>query len=187
MKGTIMIDKYPILKNHLTTLRKTSKDKNHKDNIDFMTQSRLSVINFDAVAREYAKIHHLKVLPTSNDAVFIDCDKIIFIEFKNGIMSKEERIKLKEKIYDSVLMLLDILDQKINYSREHIQYILVYNSEKNSRVSIGKAIAKMAGKHFVELGLDKFKGFCAQDVYTYTKEEFEQEFVNVYEPKSIIE
>ena len=178
-----MIDKYPILQNHLTTLRKTSKDKNHKDNIDFMTNSKLSVVNFDAVAREYARKHNLKFLPTSNDAVFIDRDNIIFIEFKNGIISKEERVKIKEKIYDSVLMLLDILDEKIIYGRNNIKYILVYNNEKNSRVAIGKSIAKMAGNHFVELGLDKFKGFCLKDVYTYTKEEFEQEFVNVYDTK----
>lgn len=184
MKGMLMIDKYPILKEHLTTLRKTSKDKNHKDTVDFMTQSKLSVVNFDAVAREYAKTHHLKMLPTSNDAVFIDDNKIIFIEFKNGIMSKEERLKIKEKIYDSVLMLMDILDKKISYSRENIQYILVYNSEKNSRVAIGKSIAKMAGNHFVELGLAKFKGFCLKDVYTFTKEEFKRAFVDVYDKES---
>lgn len=32
----INIDEYPILKEHITTLKKTSKDNNHKNNIEYV-------------------------------------------------------------------------------------------------------------------------------------------------------
>ena len=39
----------------------------------------------------------------------------------------------------------------------------------------------MANTHFIEKGLEKFKGYCFKDVYTYTKEEFEKDFIKKYE------
>lgn len=180
----INIDEYPILKEHITTLKKTSKDNNHKNNIEYMTNSKLPVINFDKVAKAYAREHNLKILLTSNDAVFLDENSnAIFIEFKNGNISKEELDNVKQKLYESVLMLLDILDEKISYSRDNIRYILVYNGVKNSRVSIGTHIAQKAGNHFIEFGLSRFKGLCLKDIYTYTKEEFEEKFVKLYDKK----
>lgn len=178
----IDISKYPILNNHQTTLRKTSKDDNNKNNIEFMTESKLRVINFDTVAREYARKHKLKGIPTSNDALFISSDgRIWFIEFKNGVIDKETQYNIKYKIFDSVFILTDILEENICFSREKVEYVLVYNNKKNSKTLIADYISKKANTHFIEKGLEKFKGYCLRDVYTYTKEEFEENFVKKYE------
>jgi hypothetical protein len=56
MRGIKMIKlvNFPILNSKMETLKETSKD-NHGDVDIFMTESRLQVINFDAVKDEYGK------------------------------------------------------------------------------------------------------------------------------------
>lgn len=180
----IDIAKYRILGSHKSQLRKTSKDDNNKNNVSFMTESKLDVINFDAVVKDYAREHKLNSIPTSNDALYISDDgRILFIEFKNGVIDKETRYNIKEKIFDSIFILTDILEKNISYTRENVEYILVYNEEKNSKNFIANHICQKADTHFIEKGLERFKGYCFKDVYTYTKEEFENNFVKKYEQK----
>ncbi len=177
----INIEDYPILKNHRTKLKKTSKDDNSKDNSSFMTESELEVINFDKVAKEYAREYKIIGLPTSNDALFINLDgEDIFIEFKNGKITPKTQYNVAQKIYDSILMLTDILDKNIRYTREHMSYILVYNAEKNSKGDIAEHFTKKGGNYFIKFNLERFKGYCFKDVYTYTKEEFSVHFVDKY-------
>lgn len=55
---------------------------------------------------------------------------MIFIEFKNGIISQTVNYELRLKIYESLLILLDIINENISFSRKKISYILVYNEDK---------------------------------------------------------
>ena len=188
----INIGEHPILK-HVVTLKRASKDEN-RDRVEYMTESQIGVINFDKVKEAYAREKGLTKHPKSNDALYIQQGNIdTFIEFKNGYMEKGKGPELKEKIYDSLLILMDIIDENISYTREHLNYILVYNGVKNSdneninpkttmqdspaREEISKSIFKLAKDRKIGFGLDKFKGYCFKEVATYTKEEFEQEFV----------
>ena len=111
----------------------------------------------------------------------------------NLILPKSRDEEKEEKIYDSLLILTDIIGESVSYTREHLNYILVYNEVKNSdneninpktkmqdspaREEISKSIFKLAKDRKIGFGLDKFKGYCFKEVATYTKEEFEQEFV----------
>lgn len=188
----INIEEYPIL-NHVVTLKRASKDENG-GRVEYMTESQVGVINFDKVKEAYAKEKGLKNHPKSNDALYIQQgDNDTFIEFKNGYMEKRKGPELKEKIYDSLLILTDIIGENISYTREHLNYILVYNGVKNSdneninpktkvqesqaREQISKSIFDRSKGRRIDFGLDKFKGYCFKEVATYTKEEFEQEFV----------
>lgn len=188
----INIGEYPIL-NHVITLKRASKDEKG-GHVEYMTESQVDVINFDKVKEAYAREKGLKSHPKSNDALYIQSGDIdTFIEFKNGYMEKGKGPELKEKIYDSLLILMDIIDENISYTREHLNYILVYNGGKNSdneninpkttmqdspaREEISKSVFKLAKERKIRFGLDKFKGYCFREVATYTKEEFEQEFV----------
>lgn len=188
----INIGEYPIL-NHVITLKRASKDEKG-GHVEYMTESQVDVINFDKVKEAYAREKGLKSHPKSNDALYIQSGDIdTFIEFKNGYMEKGKGPELKEKIYDSLLILMDIIDENISYTREHLNYILVYNGGKNSdneninpkttmqdspaREEISKSVFKLAKERKIRFGLDKFKGYCFKEVATYTKEEFEQEFV----------
>ena len=188
----INIGDYPIL-NHVITLKRASKDEKG-GHVEYITESQVDVINFDKVKEAYAREKGLKSHPKSNDALYIQSGDIdTFIEFKNGYMEKGKGPELKEKIYDSLLILMDIIDENISYTREHLNYILVYNGGKNSdneninpkttmqdspaREEISKSVFKLAKERKIRFGLDKFKGYCFKEVATYTKEEFEQEFV----------
>lgn len=188
----INIEEYPIL-NHVVTLKRASKDEN-EDRVEYMTESQVGVINFDKVKEAYAKEKGLKNHPKSNDALYVQQGDIdTFIEFKNGYMEKGKGPELKEKIYDSLLILMDIIDENISYTREHLNYILVYNGVKNSdneninpkttmqdspaREEISKSVFRLAQERKILFGLERFKGYCFKEVATYTKEEFEQEFV----------
>lgn len=188
----INIEEYPIL-NHVVTLKRASKDEN-EDRVEYMTESQVGVINFDKVKEAYAKEKGLKNHPKSNDALYVQQGDIdTFIEFKNGYMEKGKGPELKEKIYDSLLILMDIIDENISYTREHLNYILVYNGVKNSdneninpkttmqdspaREEISKSVFRLAQERKILFGLERFKGYCLKEVATYTKTEFEQEFV----------
>lgn len=78
-------------------------------------------------------------------------------------------------------------------SRNHAEFILVYNETKNdgikdekeegrlqeseSRVEIGKYFHRKGKKHFIRFGLERFERLYFQRVFTYTEAEFEDEFV----------
>lgn len=171
----------------IDTLNNTSKDKR---NGVYMTNSTISVINFDAVKDKYTSNLSLTKHPKSIDAMVIKSEsKATLIEFKNGVITDREAYGIRRKVYDSILIFTDITDATIKETRDNIDYILVYNSDKNSdpktkypesknRDDIGKILLGYGRKKLIKFGLEMFEGYCFKEVCTYNQEEFEQEFVN---------
>ena len=170
----------------MTTLKETSKDK-HNDGSEYsMTDSLLEVVDFDNVKNHYIRDLDLATTPKSNDALLIKSDgKSVFIEFKNGCVKEYD---IRKKIYDSLLISTDIINKGISYTRQHTDYILVYNGEKNnttdedpktrvqvseSRDRIAKTFTKWGKTNYIKFGLHIFKNYCFRNVCTYTKDEFE--------------
>ena len=175
-----------------------------KDNEEYMTNSeKIKVINFDNLSKKgYSKMLRLKgqSFPfKTNDALYLDVEnnKFVFIEFKNGSFSANEKnFKEKElpqlelKIIGSMYILQEITGKSFKELREITDYILVYNKEKNphifSAVDMGNYIVNLGTlnnkkitnpKEGISFGLEKFKGYCFENVHTYSKEEFEEKFV----------
>ena len=186
-----------------SSLKDTSKDKK-----EYMTNSeKIKVINFDNLSKKgYSKMLRLKgqSFPfKTNDALYLDVEnnKFIFIEFKNGSFSvNEKNFKEKElpqlelKIIGSMYILQEITGKSFKELREITDYILVYNKEKNphifSAVDMGNYIVNLGTlnnkkirnlKEGISFGLEKFKGYCFKNAHTYSKEEFEEKFVRKYE------
>lgn len=186
-----------------SSLKDTSKDKK-----EYMTNSeKIKAINFDNLSKKgYSKMLRLKgqSFPfKTNDALYLDVEnnKFIFIEFKNGSFSvNEKNFKEKElpqlelKIIGSMYILQEITGKSFKELREITDYILVYNKEKNphifSAVDMGNYIVNLGTlnnkkirnlKEGISFGLEKFKGYCFKNVHTYSKEEFEEKFVRKYE------
>ena len=186
-----------------SSLKDTSKDKK-----EYMTNSeKIKVINFDNLSKKgYSKMLRLKgqSFPfKTNDALYLDVEnnKFIFIEFKNGSFSvNEKNFKEKElpqlelKIIGSMYILQEITGKSFKELREITDYILVYNKEKNphifSAVDMGNYIVNLGTlnnkkirnlKEGISFGLEKFKGYCFKNVHTYSKEEFEEKFVKKME------
>lgn len=182
-------DNVEIFKNNLSSFKDTSIDTD-SDNVEYMTHSEIQVVNFDKVKENYIKDMKLKNTPCSIDALYInEINDYFFVEFKNGLMSNKKVFNVYNKIYDSLLIFNDILQTNISFCREHVNFILVYNGSKNpedgtsetnedSRVKIAKYFTNKAGKHFVRYDMDKYQKIYFKNVFTYTEEEFENQFLS---------
>lgn len=166
------------------TLMRTSKDDT---NDQYMTESKLKVINFDRVPKLYAKGKNWRGVPKSNDALYIDSNgHWYWIEFKNGSIKKEE---LYRKIYDSIIMSLDLgAIPDLEFTRQNCEYILVYNDEKytsikpsESRTGIGSYVMGLAKTEKKLFGVQDFEQYLLKETHTYTPGEFEQKFVQPME------
>lgn len=182
----INLDLYPLLKIK-ATLKETSKDDSNPRDIQFLTLSEIAAISFDLVKRKYANSLGLsEEVASSVDAIVQLKEGILFIEFKNG---KVENRKIKDKAKDSLLIFLDIVSENIIYSRNNIDFILVYNSEGNplpnqmqkgqlqetpSRLTIEYHVTEKAKEELIRFGLEKYKKLYFRNVHTYTKEMFEE-------------
>ena len=180
MRGGILIkfEDYPILQGHLSTLQEISIDDHEKDNVQYMTDSQRMAVNFDKVKEEYISNLSLVEVPKSNDALFLSRDnKLIFVEFKNGFMDGKKKFDVRKKIYDSIIILTDILDVGISHLRDQMEYVLVYNEsvnqnekevlEKKSYIQsseaydrLAKGFLGMAQKEYVCFGVNIFKNYC---------------------------
>ncbi|MDR1136463.1 MAG: hypothetical protein LBL49_09890 [Clostridiales Family XIII bacterium] len=173
------LDTEQIFNDNKTTLREASKDK---DNEEFMTESTIPVIDFDAVKKEYIKVLRASKSPKSSDALFSDEKECYFIEFKNGnVNGKIQEIRLK--MTESLLIFTDIMKTGISFTRENMNYILVYNGTKNisSKAKMTEHLFNNANKEFIPDGLDHLKGFeklYFKKVSILTKESFDAEFVH---------
>lgn len=191
------------LKKFTDTLKNTSKDKHDiSEAEEYMTESKLEVINFDSVKSDYIKDLQLAENPKSNDTLFIaKNDEMYFIEFKNGGIDIGRNFQLRIKIYDSLLILLDILNKNIGYSRKNITYILVYNKEKrhtskwykedklekeevrgsHSRDLLVGRLSELAKVPYIQFDLEKYKKLYFKDVFTYSTIQFQRNFVEKFD------
>ncbi len=109
-----------------TTLRETScDDKNRKHMVD----STAEAVNVDQMMVDYVDALPLQDgRPRSVDAMIEKADGTeCLIEFKNGSVSKDEVLN---KLYATLLMFQDKYGLPVEYAREHISFVLVYNREK---------------------------------------------------------
>lgn len=188
-----MIDfnEYSILKDNMSTLRETSLDDHDPNSIAYMTNSDRGAVNFDNVKRKYVENLHLHEEPKSNDALFInDMGKLVFVEFKNGFMDGQKKFAVRKKIYDSIIILTDILNVGVSHLRDNMKYILVYNESVNACEKdvlkkkkeavqhsqsfdyFAKSLSRLADEEYVCFGIRIFENYCFSKVHTYTEKEF---------------
>ncbi len=181
----LKLEDYPEL-DHWTTMREASLDDakgvyltdSCSGEIDY---TKIQVIDFDDVKDAYCGSLQIKGdYPCSNDALFCSVqDRLVFVEFKNGAVSK---FNLSRKMYDSILILTDVLQKGISYTRENVEYVLVCREkildkeEAQDREEIKNHISQKAlseGYELISFGLERFKGYLLKDVHTYTPSQFE--------------
>ena len=177
----------------MSSLRDTSLDDNATNVKHYMTKSNLSVYNFDMVKARYSNALRVSEQPKSVDALSSSIDGDIYlIEFKNGdLSSRKKGLEIRQKIYDSLIILYDLLDINPAQSRSKVVFILVYNEHKNrcvngidqsvssenSRIKIAATVSQKAGKPFVPFGLGGLRDFCLKDVKTVTEAEFDRDVI----------
>ena len=158
-----------------TTLRDASMNKAA---CSPMTESLRPAINFDRVKDAYNQKVNCSETPKSNDALLQEGGTLYFLEFKDGDVEKEKH-EIGRKIYDSLLILTDIIGRGISYTRENMVYILVYNgdalhSKRPGLKGIIENVAKGAKRppDFFEGLRKRFVPFCFKDVRCCEKRDF---------------
>lgn len=186
----IDLDTYEIFRVNKTTLKETSKDASERESVQYMTDSPIEVVDFDKVKRHYANHLHLsEECAASVDALVKTEENLLMIEFKNG---KVNNRNVKDKVRDSLLFFCDITGKNISYTRENLEFIVVYNQEKNplpnqlkkqtartiqdspSREAIGKYFLKKGNEEFIRFDLERYKRLYFREVHTYSPEEFDE-------------
>lgn len=186
----------------ISTLKDTSLDDSKNE---FMVDSSLKVFDFDKIKEKYSKKFEVYDIPLSNDVLFYKKeDEIYFIEFKNGRIDQRENGRIKFKFLESILMFVDIVKKDLEFSRNNVKYILVYNYDvncdqfnfnddkkvkevhyKNSRVNIGQALMRLAKKELVRFDLARYANIYVKEVHTYSIDEFKKNFLEIYDSNPI--
>lgn len=168
-------------KNAIDTFEKAS---------DCMVSYNDNVIDFDKVKIAYCEKYGSSQEASQSVDVLVHNknNNIVFIEFKNGKLNgKYKKSRLKSKLRDSILIFNEINRLDLSFTRKNMEYILVYNYEKNKNSveeqqksaneglrTIQQTLAKKARQEFVYFGLELLKNVFVLDVHTYTKEEFDK-------------
>lgn len=170
------------------TLHECSLDD---ENGEYMTESEIQAIDFDDIKDDFCKLSsNIKSLKSVDSLYFDERRGMLYlIEFKNGHLGKDNNLnqrskniqigKLKEKIYDSFLLLKK--EMEFNLDQSKIVYILVYNEEKNksnaSTFNLAVHMGRIANKEVVRFGMDKFENYLFKEVHTLTEKAFEQRYI----------
>ncbi len=164
------------------TMREVSLDDSSKE---YMTESLATVIKFDLVKREYMN----RLNMSENDAKSVDGlfqaktasseDACIYlVEFKNGSIENRE---IERKVRDSVLIFQSITGTQLEYTRNNVRFVLVYNEDKHilkPQDERARHLANMGKVDFcIFAGLSHLRGFCFKSVFAYNQREFEKRIV----------
>lgn len=173
-----------VLRKHTCTLKKASLDEEHSH---FMCESELEVVDFDEIPKEYARGREYPCVPKSNDVLYIDKNENwYFVEFKNGKIDKSD---IYRKLYDSIIMLMELnIIPDFDFLRTRTQYILVYNSDKYPYVPKSEALESIYSHHLKQADSEKkmfdiwkLEKYLFKETHTYTKELFDERFIQPME------
>lgn len=178
-----------LFKSHIETLKNISIDNHDPKNPEYMTDSNFMAINFDKVKEDYVLLHNLCYHPKSCDAIVNKDDKITLIEFKNGNVDRELIKDIREKMLSSVVMYCDLEKKYPSFTRDNMDFILVYNYDKNPfkanqlknsrwKDQLRKGLYKKAKMRFKQFGLEQFEGYIFRNVYTFSMRDFKYEFTD---------
>lgn len=162
----------------IETVSEMSKDQD----VPFV-ESDFKGINFDKITAQYfinnrigdatgEKKNQGSYPGKSNDSVVEYKNMDYFVEFKNTMDPRKK--ELYGKIRDSMLVYLDIIDEKLSYARENVGYILVFQIDKGFP-KIEKGIRNLAKQEMEYASIrTNCKGLYFKDVLFMSAEEFEK-------------
>lgn len=112
------------LKNHLSSLHKTSFDS---DNQEYLCNDKTTANVYDFDSYVASKSSGIK-LPASPDAILVGDKKLYFIEFKNQIPSKIDKENMRNKFKAGTAILKDLLK---DFTPKDVKFVfcIVHKSE----------------------------------------------------------
>lgn len=113
--------------NIIQTISEMSKNQE-----EILIESNIRGINFDLLTKYYFDHKNSYANSPSNDSVLNYKGKDYFVEFKDSKGKNIKKRDLYEKIRSSMLVYLDITNERISSVKENVGYILVYNPYKDN-------------------------------------------------------
>jgi hypothetical protein len=163
------------------TLEKVSEDVNKPPEARFMTSCKKMVVNIDKFKNDFVKNMGLSQVPLSCDALcMVSSNEIFLIEFKNGEINNLKNYQVKVKIFETLLILTEKLDKTIQFTRENVTFILVYNKDVAHKIFIHRNVFSHTSNFKVDMGLGRFEKIYFKAVNVYSKAKFETYFVSRY-------
>ncbi|MCR5767285.1 MAG: hypothetical protein K6G45_02200 [Lachnospiraceae bacterium] len=172
------LDEFSIFKDNKKTLQHTSRDTS-KEPVHYMTYSDRKVVDLDVVKTKVMSqmFGEKDNIARSSDALLYTNNGMYIIEFKNGSFSNTE---ISQKANNSIMLFNLITGKQIDFTRNNISFVLVYNREAKKldyRDEKALHIAQMAKIGLPLFGTDKLKSFSYKNVYMLAKDEFDM-FIN---------
>jgi hypothetical protein len=170
-----------MLSSYGETLEKTSEDVNKPPAERFMTSCKKIVVNGDKFKNDFVKTMGLSQVPMSCDALCMTSPNEFFlIEFKNGKIDNPKIYEVKVKIFETLLILTEKLNKTIQFTRENVTFILVYNEDMAHKFYIHREVFSRTRDFKVDMGLSRFEKIYFKAVNVYSKTEFETRSVSQY-------
>jgi len=162
------------------TLKQISEDSSKVTGKRHMTSSEMCVVNFDKFKNFIFREMDLAGFPKSCDALYRNKGgEYYLIEFKNGQIGRREAYEIKVKILESLLMLSSRFSHSIDFMRDNLIFVLVYNEDVVcSMEKIENKIFELADISKEKFGLRRFEKIYLRNVCVYSKAEFESKFIN---------
>lgn len=184
---------------HLQILSDTCETSRNTEGNQYLCHARVPVIDMDKIAQHaYRKI----MMPESTaihdsissaDAFLIRADREwYYIEYKDQRLSNTEYKKIIKKALESILMLIDILykvrksgdshsefdyNDPIGFIRKKVNYIVVFNHEKDPYATNQVQNYKMKKSNYVPDFMRKLDAYWFKSAYVLTEEAFEHNFL----------
>lgn len=182
----INLKDYELFRKYRAALKELSRDNRDSGNDQYMTESQFEAVDFDKVKTVYTNQLGLsEECAASADALLQTEQELMMVEFKNG---KVNNRNVKDKIRDSLLLFCDITEKTISYTREKMDFIVVYNVDRNplpnqlrkqevqdapSREEISSYFLRKGKEELIRFDLERYKHLYFREVHTYTQEEFD--------------
>jgi hypothetical protein len=149
-----------------------------------MSSIQDNVVNFDRFKNFVVKELSQQGLaitrpPKSCDALYKNNNDWLLIEFKNGKIDEKKVHEIRGKIFESLLMLTEKLDETIKFTRNNMIFILVYNDQINhsaKRIDLGVALRGLSRNTFFPMGLDGLKNLYFKKLLVCDINDFEKRF-----------
>ena len=191
----LQLKRYPLFKDNMDVLKNLSVDNSSPHEKRYVTDSQLPAVNFDRVKDVYTRqLHISNECACSVDALLNIHGTPTFVEFKNGIVQNEQG-NIKNKVRDSLLILCDVTGKHISYTRNSMDFILVYNAVRNpmtpneeslaheacglqkpsgSLEYICQQISRLSKQEFVRFNMKPLRGMYFKEVHTFTIDQFHE-------------
>lgn len=169
------------------------KEASHDDaNSVYMLADEIEVIRIDDVTDDYTSKCRISSVDSVDALHYCDSEGNALVEFKNGKLDNKDIYEIMQKVYNSLLIISDITKLTIGDFRKELDFVLVYNKEKNPSFfneipapsnsnalrTMTKTMSKKAKKEFNIEGLYAFESFCVRTVKIMSVEQFKGEYLN---------